>query len=147
MDDASAVPPVTQAKFARMRGVSRKTVTVWKKKNLIRMTSDGRVDVRQSIDALDERAAGKGRRTRSPAAAVVDENANALARYCEILAFVFDVVASFPKMEIEQSAEIAGALHRAAEMLGAPSADVANRLRGAAQGVESGAIEIDLRVH
>lgn len=46
---------VTQAEFARMRSVSRKTVTIWKQQGKIVLTADGRVDVEASDDLLSGR--------------------------------------------------------------------------------------------
>ena len=46
---------VTQADFARRKGVSRKTVTKWKEKGLLSMTPDGRVKVEESERLLADR--------------------------------------------------------------------------------------------
>jgi len=46
---------VTQAEFARQRGVSRKTVTDWKAKGLLSMTPDGLVKVEESEWLLADR--------------------------------------------------------------------------------------------
>ena len=46
---------VSQAEFARLRKVSRKTVTAWKKAGLVVLTAEGRVDVAQSEKLLAER--------------------------------------------------------------------------------------------
>jgi phage terminase Nu1 subunit (DNA packaging protein) len=46
---------VTQAAFARQRGVSRKTVTDWKSKGLLSMTPDGLVKVEESEWLLADR--------------------------------------------------------------------------------------------
>ncbi len=48
---------VTQAEFARLRGVTRKAVTGWKIKGLLVLAEDGRVDVDQSEWNLDQRPA------------------------------------------------------------------------------------------
>lgn len=46
----------TQAEFARMKGVSRKTVTKWKDKGLVSMTPDGLVKIEESEWLLAERS-------------------------------------------------------------------------------------------
>ncbi len=46
---------VTQAEFSRHRGVSRKTVSVWKSRGLLVLRSDGLVDVAASDKRLSER--------------------------------------------------------------------------------------------
>lgn len=46
---------VTQAEFARMRSVSKKTVTVWKGAGLLVLTAAGLVDVEATEWALDQR--------------------------------------------------------------------------------------------
>lgn len=43
---------VTQAEFARIRGVSRKTVTLWKQKGRIAVGKDGLIDVAKAEAAL-----------------------------------------------------------------------------------------------
>jgi hypothetical protein len=48
---------MSQAEFARRRGVSKKTVTEWKGKGLLAMTADGKVDVEASEWSLDQRPA------------------------------------------------------------------------------------------
>ena len=48
---------VSQAEFAKLRGVSRKTVTIWKQKGQIVIAPDGRVDVVASEARLAERPA------------------------------------------------------------------------------------------
>ena len=48
---------VSQAEFARIKDVSRKTVTGWKIKGLLVLTADGLVDVSASLKRLDERPA------------------------------------------------------------------------------------------
>jgi hypothetical protein len=48
---------VSQAEFARLRGVSRKTVTLWKRQERLLLTSDGMVDVAASDELLAQRAA------------------------------------------------------------------------------------------
>jgi hypothetical protein len=45
-------PIVSQAEFARLRGVSRKTVTAWKRQERLLLTSDGKVDVAGSEKLL-----------------------------------------------------------------------------------------------
>ena len=52
---ADAPKAVTQAEFARMRSVSKKTVTVWKNSGLLTMTPAGLVDVDASEWNLDQR--------------------------------------------------------------------------------------------
>lgn len=56
---AAAAPPklLTQAEFAKRRGVSRKAVTSWKQKGLLALSEDGRVDVEASEWNLDQRPA------------------------------------------------------------------------------------------
>lgn len=46
---------LSQAGFAKRRGVSKKTVTVWKQRGLIRLTDAGDVDVEASEWNLDQR--------------------------------------------------------------------------------------------
>ena len=48
---------VSQAEFARIKDVSRKTVTGWKSKGLLVLNEDGLVNVAGSIKRLDERPA------------------------------------------------------------------------------------------
>lgn len=48
---------LTQAEFARHRGVSRKSVTAWKQKGLLVLSEDGRVDVDKTEWNLDQRPA------------------------------------------------------------------------------------------
>lgn len=57
MADPKAQAFVSQADFARRRGVSKKTVTDWKGKGLLVMTADGKVDVEASEWNLDQRPA------------------------------------------------------------------------------------------
>jgi len=45
MADAASAKFLSQAEFARRRGVSRKSVTVWKAKGLLILSADGQVDV------------------------------------------------------------------------------------------------------
>ena len=52
---ADPTKAVTQAEFARMRGVSKKTVTVWKASGLLTLTAAGLVDVEASEWNLDQR--------------------------------------------------------------------------------------------
>jgi hypothetical protein len=47
---------VSQANFARLKGVSRKTVTQWKSRGLLSMTPDGMVKVEESEWLLADRA-------------------------------------------------------------------------------------------
>jgi hypothetical protein len=53
----TARPIVSQAEFARLRGVSRKTVTAWKRQDRLLLTSDGKVDVAASENLLALRPA------------------------------------------------------------------------------------------
>ncbi len=46
---------VTQAEFSRHRGVSRKTVSVWKVRGLLVLSPDGLIDVAASDRKLNER--------------------------------------------------------------------------------------------
>ena len=48
---------LSQAAFAKRRGVSKKTVTVWKQKGFVKLTDDGTVDVEASEWELDQRPA------------------------------------------------------------------------------------------
>ncbi|HWJ72580.1 MAG TPA: hypothetical protein VNX29_05365 [Kaistia sp.] len=48
---------VSQAEYGRHRGVSRKTVTDWKRKGMLVLDADGRIDVAMTDLALDERPA------------------------------------------------------------------------------------------
>lgn len=57
MADPATKLLVSQAEFARRRGVSKKTVTEWKGKGLLSMTADGKVDVEASEWNLDQRPA------------------------------------------------------------------------------------------
>ncbi|AWN43156.1 hypothetical protein [Methylobacterium durans] len=66
---------VTQAEFARLRGVSRKTVTEWKAKGLLSMTPAGLVKVEESEWLLADRpqnyrggATNRGARAEAPSA-------------------------------------------------------------------------------
>lgn len=60
----------TQAEFARMKGVSRKTVTKWKDKGLVSMTPDGLVKIEESEWLLAERSPNyRGGTTKTQAAA------------------------------------------------------------------------------
>lgn len=43
---------VSQAQFARLHGVSRKTVTLWKQRGYVLMTTGGQVDVAASNKML-----------------------------------------------------------------------------------------------
>lgn len=52
---AEPAKAVTQAEFARMRGVSKKTVTVWKAAGLLTLTAAGLVDVEATEWNLDQR--------------------------------------------------------------------------------------------
>jgi hypothetical protein len=46
---------VSQAEFARLRGVSRKTVTIWKGQGRLAFTTEGLVDVSASDELLTQR--------------------------------------------------------------------------------------------
>src|SRR5580704_7265876 len=46
---------VSQAEFARLRGVSRKTVTIWKSQGRLAFTAQGLVDVARSDELLAQR--------------------------------------------------------------------------------------------
>jgi hypothetical protein len=48
---------LSQAEFARRRGVSKKAVTTWKHKGLLALSEDGKVDVEQTEWNLDQRPA------------------------------------------------------------------------------------------
>jgi hypothetical protein len=50
-----AKPTVSQAEFARLRGVSRKTVTVWKSQGRLAFTAEGLIDVAASDALLAQR--------------------------------------------------------------------------------------------
>lgn len=54
---ADAEKFLTQAAFARRRGVTRKTVTLWKSHGLLKVTDAGLVDVEQTEWNLDQRPA------------------------------------------------------------------------------------------
>lgn len=56
---AAAADPkfLTQAEFARRRGVSRKSVTAWKAKGLLVLAEDGKVNVSETEWKLDDRPA------------------------------------------------------------------------------------------
>ncbi|ACS42399.1 hypothetical protein [Methylorubrum extorquens] len=55
MADPKPAAYVSQAEFARRRGVSKKTVTEWKQRGLLTMTEAGLVDVEASEWNLDQR--------------------------------------------------------------------------------------------
>ena len=55
MGDASERKFLSQAEFARHRGVSKKAVTVWKQKGLLVLGEDGRVNVDETEWKLDDR--------------------------------------------------------------------------------------------
>lgn len=57
MADPKPAAFVSQAEFARRRGVSKKTVTEWKQRGLLTMTDAGLVDVEASEWNLDQRPA------------------------------------------------------------------------------------------
>ncbi len=57
MADTSRANFVSQAEFARARGVSRKTVTGWKQKGLLVLDGEGRIDVEATEWNLDQRPA------------------------------------------------------------------------------------------
>ncbi|MER2249510.1 hypothetical protein ABS772_06225 [Methylorubrum podarium] len=57
MADPKPAAFVSQAEFARRRGVSKKTVTEWKQRGLLTMTEAGLVDVEASEWNLDQRPA------------------------------------------------------------------------------------------
>jgi len=48
-----------QSEFARLHGVSRKTVTAWKNKGMIVLNDDGTVDVEKSNELLKQNRSGK----------------------------------------------------------------------------------------
>lgn len=51
-DNAAAPPAMTQAEFAKLRGVSEAMVSRWKAKGLLVFTVEGRVNVPASMDLL-----------------------------------------------------------------------------------------------
>lgn len=57
MAELSRAKFLSQAEFARARGVSRKTVTGWKKKGLLSLDAEERVDVEATEWNLDQRPA------------------------------------------------------------------------------------------
>ncbi|KQP99897.1 hypothetical protein ASF59_10910 [Methylobacterium sp. Leaf121] len=57
MADPKPAAYVSQAEFARRRGVSKKTVTEWKQRGLLTMTEASLVDVEASEWSLDQRPA------------------------------------------------------------------------------------------
>lgn len=57
MTEKPAPKFVSQAEFARHRGVSRKAVTTWKSKGLLVIDAEGRVDVEATEWKLDDRPA------------------------------------------------------------------------------------------
>lgn len=68
---------MSQAEFARRRGVSKKTVTEWKQRDLLVMTADGKVDVERSEWSLDQRPATyRGGTTHRPIRAPDGNNAS-----------------------------------------------------------------------
>lgn len=71
MTEASGPKLLTQAEFARHRGVSRKAVTGWKQKGLLVLTDTGLIDVEGSEWNLDQRPANyRGGVTHRPVRAV-----------------------------------------------------------------------------
>lgn len=81
---------VSQAEFARLRGVSRKTVTLWKKQERLLLTSDGLVDVAASEELLAQRPetyrGGTVKGALSAAAPATDEEPPILDRNPEEIA-------------------------------------------------------------
>lgn len=68
---------MSQAEFARRRGVSKKTVTEWKQRDLLVMTADGKVDVERSEWSLDQRPASyRGGTTHRPIRGADSNNAS-----------------------------------------------------------------------
>lgn len=59
MSVESVIPEtMSQSAFADLAGVSRKTVTVWKKKGFVFVGDDGLVDVERSVAVLRDRGLG-----------------------------------------------------------------------------------------
>lgn len=59
MSVESVVPEtMSQSAFADLAGVSRKTVTIWKKKGFVFVGDDGQVDVERSVAVLRDRGLG-----------------------------------------------------------------------------------------
>jgi hypothetical protein len=102
---------LTQAAFARLRGVARKTVTHWKNLGLLVFAPDGRIDVAASearIDARPEVRKGGKTNRRAPAADLAPSVAAALDA-------VLPEAASWTTSEANRRKEIALALTRQLE--------------------------------
>jgi len=70
MSRETADEDVTQAAFARMHNVSRKTVSIWKQRDLLCLTDDGKVLVEASNARLEQRPKRyRGGKARGPSAA------------------------------------------------------------------------------
>lgn len=71
MADAAPQKFLSQADFARHRGVSRKAVTSWKQKGLLVLSETALIDVEQTKWSLDQRpAVNRGGVTHRPVRAV-----------------------------------------------------------------------------
>ncbi|OCP07973.1 MULTISPECIES: hypothetical protein [unclassified Ensifer] len=68
--DFSKLEPLSQAKFAKIAGVSGKTVSDWKSKGYLTFTDDGLVDSAASAKVLHDRGLGKFETVTPPAATV-----------------------------------------------------------------------------
>jgi hypothetical protein len=65
---------MTEAEFARRRGVSRKTVYVWKSRGYVVLAGDGKVDVTASGKELDARPATyRGGKASQPSASTIED--------------------------------------------------------------------------
>ena len=66
MAAASASKFMSQAEFARRRGISAKSVTIWKQKGLVILNDAGMVDVEETEWKLDQQTGDIPRRRRPP---------------------------------------------------------------------------------
>ncbi len=95
---------MTQAEFARHRGVSRATVTEYKHKGLLVMTDDGRVDVAASEQRLNAsldpvRGGDRSAAKKQPAATVKEDGRFMSARVEELVA-----KAAWQRLKLEKEA-------------------------------------------
>lgn len=167
---------VTQAEFARLRGVSRKTITKWKACGYLVMDHRGLlVDIVASAIELAKRpainraaaaraahAAANGNNAERPrlsdeaiemaatlreAAHLIDEAMPAFANGALKLSRVFALAGTIGASGIGHSREIAAVLQKIEGELSAPAAGVAEGLRAVADKVAAGAVQVSEREH
>lgn len=68
--DFSELKPMSQAKFAKIAGVSGKTVSEWKSRGYLVFTDDGQVDASASARVLHDRGLGKFQTVTPPSSTV-----------------------------------------------------------------------------